>query len=869
MLRSDDCNETADVSERQRPDMKHGLLRHVSSIISVCLFVAAVVIIHTKLKGYHLHDIALQIRQVPASDLFMALILTVLNYLVLTASDALALRYIRHPLAYHKLALASFIGYVFSNNATIIGGSAARYRIYSALGISANEIAGLVLFCGLTFWVGFLGLAGVVFVFDPQHLPPALHLPFGTARPIGAIFLLLVGAYVVLVIFRRRPLGIGGWELPVPSPAIAVGQLVVSALDWLLAMAVFYVLLPATIPLSFGRFLAVFLLAQGAGLLSYVPGGLGVFETIILLLLADFDQTPALTASLLLYRLIYYIAPLVAGAGLLAVHEILPRMAAIRRIGLTMGRWGSAIAPQLLAFAVFVAGTILLISGALPMSRGRHELLRDLLPLPAVELSHFFGSLTGAALLLLARGLQRRLDVAYHITVILLAAGMLFSLLKGLDYEEAIILGIMLAALLACHGQFYRKASLTAQRFTPAWIGLIALVLLCSAWLGVFAYKHVNYSNSLWWEFTFRGDAPRFLRATAGAVILVLLVAVARLLVPARPKLAVLDESTAAQIGAIVKASPRTYANLALLGDKQFILSDGEDAFIMYGVQGRTWVALGDPIGPQDEHEDLAWKFVELCDRYDGQPVFYQVDTRHLDLYMNLGMTFLKLGEEARVPLASFSLQGNARKGLRHSCNKISRDGYHFRILPTEQAPDVLDRLKHISDAWLKDKNTREKGFSMGFFDPAYIRRCPVAVVEDAAQIVAFANLWLGAGKEELSIDLTRYVPGCPDGIMDYLFVELMLWGRQEGFSWFNLGMAPLAGLPDRVLAPLWAKAGALVFRLGEHFYNFQGLRQYKDKFDPQWEPKYLACRGGLALPHVLANVAALLSGGLTGVVTR
>jgi phosphatidylglycerol lysyltransferase len=186
-----------------------------------------------------------------------------------------------------------------------------------------------------------------------------------------------------------------------------------------------------------------------------------------------------------------------------------------------------------------------------------------------------------------------------------------------------------------------------------------------------------------------------------------------------------------------------------------------------------------------------------------------------------------------------------------------------------EQIPEVLQRLRQISDLWLKEKNTREKGFSLGFFDPAYILRSPVAVVENDASVVAFANLWLGAQKEELSVDLMRFLPDCPEGTMDYLFCELMLWGKREGYRWFNLGTAPLSGLKEHALAPFRTKAGALIFRHGEHFYNFQGLRRYKDKFGPQWQPKYLACRGGLALPHILTNVAALISGGVTGIVTK
>ncbi len=851
--------------------MKRKLFQTIGPALSVCLFVLAIGLIHHELRGYHYRDIVRQFGQVGYGDIVNAILLTLLNYLVLTANDALGLRYARHPLPYHQLAFASFIGYAFSNNATIVGGGAARYRIYTALGVSPGEIAELVLFCGMTVWLGFFLVAGSALLLGPQyvHLPQKLHLPIESVWVLGAICLAVVGVYLLAVVLRRRPLSLGGLQVRIPSPALSVGQMAVTATDWLLAAAVLCVLLPDEMNVTYPRFLGIFMLGQGLGMISHVPGGLGVFETVLLFSLGDGGDRMALTAALLLYRLIYYILPLILGSLMLAVHEVLPRMALVRRVGLHLGKWGSAIAPQVFALAVFVAGAILLFSGALPPVRERASFLRDLLPLPAMELSHFLGSLTGATLLILARGLQRRLDGAYHLTVVMLVFGMLFSLLKGLDYEEAAILGIMLAALLPCRSEFYRKASLTAQRFSPGWVMLIVIVLLSSVWLGLFAYKHVDYSHDLWWRFTFRGDAPRFLRGTAGAVALILLYAVARLLVPARPQPPSLPIDAAARVRAIVRASPRTYANLALLGDKHFILSDDSQAFLMYGIENRSWVTMGDPVGPRESWEDLIWKFVESCDRYHGQPAFYQIDAQSLELYTNLGLTFLKLGEEARVPLGSFSLEGNAKKGLRHSRNRLAREHYTFRIAPPEQVPDLLEPLQRVSDAWLREKNTREKRFSLGFFDPAYIAQNPVALVEGAGQIAAFANLWPGAGQEELSLDLMRHLPDCPEGLMDFLFVELMLWGRQEGYEWFNLGMAPLSGLENRALAPLWSKAGALAFRLGEHFDNFQGLRRYKDKFDPQWQPKYLVCHGGLALPRVLTNIATLISGGLGGVIAK
>lgn len=181
----------------------------------------------------------------------------------------------------------------------------------------------------------------------------------------------------------------------------------------------------------------------------------------------------------------------------------------------------------------------------------------------------------------------------------------------------------------------------------------------------------------------------------------------------------------------------------------------------------------------------------------------------------------------------------------------------------------ILPELRDVSDRWLADKRTREKRFSLGSFQESYLVQFPHAVVRREGRIVAFANVWQGAAGGEFSVDLMRHTNEAPSGIMDYLFVQLMLWGREQGYSYFNLGMAPLSGLESRSLAPLWSKLGALVFRHGEHFYNFRGLRQYKEKFNPEWRGKYLATPGGLAVPRVLANVAALISGGLTGAVRR
>ena len=181
----------------------------------------------------------------------------------------------------------------------------------------------------------------------------------------------------------------------------------------------------------------------------------------------------------------------------------------------------------------------------------------------------------------------------------------------------------------------------------------------------------------------------------------------------------------------------------------------------------------------------------------------------------------------------------------------------------------MLDEFKNVSDSWLQEKKTREKKFSLGFFNPDYLSKTPVAVVKQDNRIIAFANILLGAEKNELSVDLMRFLPASPDGIMDYLFTELLLWGKEQGCNWFNFGMTPLSGLENKPLAPFWSRTGVYIFRHGEHFYNFQGLRHYKEKFNPVWQPKYLACPKGLMLPRILANIASLTSGSVKGIIMK
>ena len=845
------------------------ILHNISPFLGLFLFVVALGFLYHALKGYHYQEVMRQMWALPRSHVLLAFLITILGYLVLTAYDSLAFQYIRHPLRYGKIALASFIGYAFSNTMghSLITGGSIRYRLYSSWGLSAIDISKVVAFCIATFWLGFFTLGGAVFLLWPLATPPSLHLPISLTRPVGFLLLSLVGFYLFWTFSRKGPFRVRQWEFSLPSPALSCSQIFISTLDWCLAGSVLYVLLPPDAGVSYPQFLGIFLLAQMTGWVSQVPGGIGVFETVVIFLLSDSVPASSLLGSLLAYRCIYYLLPLGIAVCLLGTHELLERKHHVQWVTRVFGRWVPELVPQVLAFSTFVGGAVLLFSGATPPVTERLSWLQEVLPLPVMEGSHFLGSLVGVGLLFLARGIQQRLDAAYFMSAGLLGGGIAFSLLKGLDYEEAIILGIMLGTLLPCRGHFYRKASILSQRFTPGWVTAIILILLTSTWLGIFSFKHVEYSSDLWWQFSLFGDAPRFMRATVGAVAVTLFFGVSKLLRASPPEPVLPTRSELERADGIIRNGPETFPNLALLGDKALLFHEKGTAFLMYGIEGRSWVALGDPVGPEKDGAELVWRFREMCDRHDGWTVFYQVRPEHLPLYLDLGLTLLKLGEEARVLLNTFSLEGGSRKGLRYVYHRLEKEGCTFEVVPPEGIPPLIAELQKVSDTWLAQKNRREKRFSMGFFDADYLRWFPVGVIRQEGEIVAFANIWTGGKNEELSVDLMRYVPTAPQGVMEFLFIHLMLWGKEKGYAWFNLGMAPLSGLEDRSLAPLWTRLGAFVFRHGEHFYNFQGLREYKEKFDPQWGPIYLASPGGLALPHILADIATLIGGGVKGVI--
>lgn len=855
--------------------MKFKISRAIGPAAMAVAVAIALVLLEHELKAYHYGDLMRQVWTLPHLHLALALLLTAVAYAVLPGYDVIALAYVDHPLPLRRIAFGSFIAYALSHSLgfPLLSGGPVRYRFWSVWGLSTSEIAQAIGFAGATFIIGMIAVAGFVFVLEPTSTIQLLRLPFSSLKPLGALCLVVVAAYLVLSATRYKTFRFFDWEFPVPSTRLALAQLLVAVVDWTAAGAVLYVLLPPGYHLSFLPVLGVFLLAQFAGILSHIPGGLGVFEAIVVLLLKPYLPAASIIGSLLAYRAIYYLLPLVVALAFLIAFEVQRKRDRVAEVaslaGGIVGRWMPALLPQILSVTTFVAGVILIVSGATPAVRSRVTALDSVLPLGIIELSHFAASVAGAGLVILAWAIRRRLDAAYTLTIATLVIGIVASLLKGLDWEEALALTLVLAALIPSRRAFYRKAAITSEPFPNGWIAAVVVVGVVTTWLAFFSYRNIDFTSPVWWEFSGRGDAPRSLRAMIGVLGALLLFALSRKLrhAEAEPDL---PSPRQLEIAARIAAgSPDAIANLALLGDKALLFSDTGQSMIMYGVAGRSWIALGDPIGPESERGELAWRFRESADQHGGWPVFYEVSAKHLPIYIDLGLTLFKLGEEAIIPLPDFSLEGGVRKALRRTRKDAVKAGATFEMIQPEDTHIFLPGLKQISDEWLATKRTKEKGFSLGRFDEHYLSSFPVALVRVGDAVVAFASVWLGADRTEISVDLMRYTSVAPRCVMEFLLIELVLWGKENGYQRFNLGMAPLSGIQNRSLAPLWNRVGALLFSRGEPFYNFQGLRQYKEKFDPIWEPRYLASPGGMVLPRILTNVASLISGGLAGVVSK
>lgn len=837
--------------------------RVLGPIVGAIAVAVAFVAIHEISGKIHLNHILDAIAATSFSTVAPALAFTLISLMAMALYDVMAIRHIAPDKVPVRFALfAGFVGYGFSNaiGFHVFVGGPVRYRIYQSVGLDAADVGRIVGVSFLTFWGGLLTIVGMAMLLDPVGLPALSLVSPVDDRIIGGG--ILFGLLVVLLWLSqgRRQVSVLGWTFPFPSARSAAVQILIGAVDIGAAAAALYVLLPADVAPGFTVFLALFALAVVATVVSHAPGGLGVLEATILFGLGA-GTRPDVVAALVVFRIVYYLLPLALAALALLVFEIYRVRSTVSTVAGRTLALTRHIVPPISATLVFAGGLVLLFSGSVPAIGDRTDWLSDILPLPFAEASHLLASVTGLLLIIIARGLYRRIALARFVAIVLLLTGAAFSLMKGLDWEEAVVLIAVAATLFIYKDAFYRKGDWRSFRLDATWIGLLAIVVIASTIVGLLAYRHVEYQSTLWWEFAWDGDAPRFLRATMALAIVAAALAIDTVINrPSHPKptgrSAVPDA-----VRRILETSSGTEPCVALLGDKSFMVSPCEKAFLMYARSGNSWVTMGDPVGDAQAGRTLIWRFAEAADQAGARAVFYSIQPEFLTHYLDMSLAILKIGEVARIGLSDFSLDGAVRQPLRYAYGKSGREGLVFSVIPKAEIASFLPELRAVSDEWMGKKHGSEKGFSLGYFDDDYMREFDCAVLRKGDEIVAFANLWRSGDGEELSVDLMRYKRGVSKIMMDALFAHILLLGKAEGYKWFNLGAAPLSGLADHPLASTWNRIGTFIYKRGDEIYNFEGLRAFKQKFDPVWTPQYLACPGGLAMPQILLDITTLISG--------
>lgn len=574
---------------------------------------------------------------------------------------------------------------------------------------------------------------------------------------------------------------------------------------------------------------------QLAGLASMIPGGIGSADAVWFkgFGLLGVAHEPAATA-IVLFRAGYYLVPWVVAVAViytvLAIHSQALRL------------WQR----RLVAGAVLLNAILLLLSAATPSVRERLDAVEDVVPLGAIEVSHLLAAVSAVLMVLMVRGLLRGYRGAYYFVAALLAASAVAHPIKGGDIEEAIASLVLLGLLVGVRGAFTRRGRVPVgwELVLAGGVGSLAFFLV----IGMAGFERVPYRTELWTTFAEKAEASRFIRASGLLAIVTLALAVRQATRPVRLWVTPTDDEID-RAEAFIRAHADTADPLMVAGgDKGVWFYEPKPGkppggLVLYQRWGDRIIVFKDPVLAGDTNPaGLIEAFLAFSDTLDVDVVFSSVSGRWMNHLHDFGFHFLKMNEEAIVPLAGYSLQGGRNANFRRLLRETEKLGVTYELLEPPFDPAIVDRLRHISDTWLESKGVSELQFSACCFSPGYIQRHPIGVArDDSGAIVAFVNLLITRPGGPATLDFMRYLPGRYDNIMDYVLLKTMLLLGERGITSFSLGAAPLNDVGVRRGSRLSERFLHFFSTKAERIYNYQGLVHYKNKFHPQWEPRYLA----------------------------
>jgi phosphatidylglycerol lysyltransferase len=539
-------------------------------------------------------------------------------------------------------------------------------------------------------------------------------------------------------------------------------------------------------------------------------------------------------------------------------------------------RFGLWIASLLTA----CTGIVNLFSAVAPSFPDRVLWLKEIFPFHVRASGHIFAALSGFFLLTLAANLLRRKRIAWVLAIALLIVSVLSNLIKGWDYEEGLLSTALLIQLVWMRKIFTaRSDSPSVAQGIRVLIGALLFTLVYGT--AIFYWRDHIYgvqfdlpgalSQTLSMFFTEdnAGLVPRTPRGqffvdsiyVVGSVTLIyaLGMILRPVLLPEKPATTI-EHRYATNI--VERYGCSSLARFTLFDDKAYYFSPTGQSVIAYVPKGRVAIALGDPIGPISDRKETLVGFRVFCQRNDWYPAFYQTLPDDLDLYRSIGFNTLQIGEEGSVDLEAFSLSGKARQDLRTSLNKFKRLGYSLEFYDPPIALELLKALREISNEWLDMMQGSEKRFSLGWFDENYLQGCKIiAIISPDKELIAFANVVNEYQSKNITVDLMRRRKEMPPGTMDFLFVGMFEHFKALGYKKFNIGLSALSGVGEAETPRRLEQAVSYLYEHLNRFYGFKGLHAYKEKFQPDWEPRYLVYPSVITLPEIVVALIRADSG--------
>lgn len=626
------------------------------------------------------------------------------------------------------------------------------------------------------------------------------------------------------------------------TPQYRLALTATSFLEWLGVVVTFCVIgWLMGIQVSLWDLLPLFIASSIIGIVSMIPGALGSFDVMMILGLTSLGvPRTEVVVWLLFFRLFYYVLPFILGLVLFFKNlwnQINERYSGIPR-NLTL-----EVLHKVEVFLMYFSGIMIVLLATIPQGFTEIQWLKSLNLFHYHIVAQFPNIILGFSLLIMGRGIAAQVKRAYFPTIFLLGVALVYTLFFSSSIFALLVLGVILIMVIFSRSELYREQLVYSWQWMTVDALIIGVLALLYVAIGVYnspAFPHHHRGPQL--SFMIFPSEKLWLLGLLGIIVVAFFMLLfLRYLEGKKQEIGIpVDEERVLHI--LETYGGNIASQLVFLGDKSvYIYNDGEDdtVFLQFVTHNNKCVVMGDPSGKISDFKAALHQFIDEADVWGYQAIFYECDAKSVTALHELGYDFIKMGEEAYVDLETFTTSGKKMKGTRAVINKISREGYRFDVLEPPFDATTMASLKEVSDSWLHGR--KEKGFSLGFFSESYLQRGPIAVVRNQeGEIVSFANLMPTYSKEVGTIDLMRHhSEKAPSGCMDFLFINLFEYMKQNGICYFDLGMAPLANVGHSRKSFTQERIANLVYEFGSHFYSFQGLREYKEKYASNWVPRY------------------------------